>query len=66
MFIKSEPPRQSGLTGKTSAQFTKTQATAFNISGQQTRMDSKLIGSNIETAVACSGSRADSCRSVRP
>ena len=37
------------LIGETFAQLTKTQAAAFGVLGQQIRMDSKLIGSNIAT-----------------
>lgn len=41
--------RETGedLIGETFAQLTKTQAAAFGVLGQQIRMDSKLIGSNI-------------------
>ena len=37
------------LIGDTFAQLTRTQAAAFGVLGQQIRMDSKLIGSNIAT-----------------
>ena len=37
------------LVGETFAQLTRTQAAAFGVLGQQIRMDSKLIGSNIAT-----------------
>ena len=37
------------LIGETFFSLTKTQATAFGVLGQQIRMDSKLIGSNIAT-----------------
>ena len=37
------------LIGETFAQLTRTQAKAFGVLGQQIRMDSKLIGSNIAT-----------------